>query len=93
MLSREQTFQPSPDVLSREVDGEAVLLDLGSGTYFGLNAVGVRVWQLLEKGSSVGAMTETLLAEFDVAETELAKDLEDLLGELLAKGLVRSPSP
>ena len=35
----------------RDLDGEAVILDLGSGTYFGLNQVGTRVWQLISDGS------------------------------------------
>ena len=40
----------SPDVVFRDLDGEAVILDLVSGTYFGLNEVGTRVWRLVDEG-------------------------------------------
>ena len=42
-----QRLACAPDILSRILDGEAVLLDLASGTYFGLNPVGSRVWELI----------------------------------------------
>ena len=37
----------SPDVAFRDLDGEAVLLNLATGTYFGLNEMGTRMWHLI----------------------------------------------
>lgn len=80
-------FQRSPDVVSRVLDGEAVLLDLASGTYFGLNEVGTRVWELLEQPRTPAELRAALLAEFDVSEDVLARDLEELLGTLETRQL------
>ena len=44
-MTRADKIQISPDVLSQEVNGETVLLDLEGESYFGLNEVGTRVWQ------------------------------------------------
>ncbi len=80
----------SPDVLSRVLEGEAVLLDLASGTYFGLNVVGSRVWELISSGKSLGEVRAALLEEFEVDREVLERDLQDLLKQLLERGLIRS---
>lgn len=78
----------SDNVVAREVGGETMLLDLASGTYFGLDPIGGRFWQLLEEGKSSGEARDVLLAEYDVTPEVLESDLESLLGELAANGLV-----
>jgi len=48
-VSINQTVKLLPDVLSQEVDGETVLLNLNSENYFGLDEIGTRIWQLLQE--------------------------------------------
>ncbi|MGE5154677.1 MAG: PqqD family protein [Bdellovibrio bacteriovorus] len=79
----------SPDVLFQEVGGEALLLDLKGETYFGLDEVGTRIWQLLQDQSSLRSVYETLLGEYQVKPERLESDLLQHLGELAAAGLVR----
>jgi predicted transcriptional regulator len=83
-----QIIQASADVVSRVVEGEAVLLDLASGKYFGLNEVGSRVWELAQNSITVGALFQQLRSEFDVAEETLRTDLDALLADLQAKKLI-----
>jgi hypothetical protein len=82
------TIRLSGDVVTREVGEETMLLDLASGTYFGLNPVGGRFWELLEEGKSPLEARDVLAAEFEVAEAQLDHDLEALLVDLAANGLV-----
>lgn len=91
-LSDDVRLRASDDVAARALDGEAVLLDLASGTYFGLDEVGARVWELVEAGTTVGALRSALLAEFEVEEHVLAADLAHLLADLEQRGLVRRES-
>ena len=88
-LSDDVRLRASDDVAARALDGEAVLLDLASGTYFGLNEVGARVWELVEAGTTLGALRRALLDEFEVEERELTTDLARLLADLEQRGLVR----
>lgn len=81
-------IKASADVVSRIVDGEAVLLDLASGKYFGLNEVGSCVWEALEQDVTVAALQERLLAEFEVDPTTLRADLNELLSDLERRGLI-----
>jgi hypothetical protein len=86
-------LRPSPDVLCRELEGEAVLLDLGSGLYFGLNAVGTRVWQLVEQGTPAEDIAGRIAEEYDAPVDVIARDVARLLDELRARGLLVSGPP
>ncbi len=76
------------DVVVRDLGGEAVLLHLGTSTYFGLDPVGTRIWFCLAKHQSAEAIMPLLLQEFNVDEQQLRLDLEALITQLLAQGLL-----
>ncbi len=77
----------SPDTMLQEIGGEGVILDLVSATYFGLDHVGVRLWQLLQANPALQAASDVLLAEYDVGPVTLEHDLRTLLDQLVAAGL------
>ena len=79
----------SSEVLFQEVGGEAVLLDLASEQYFGLNPVGTRIWDLLDGQPPLGAIQNVLCAEYEVDPTLIGKDLLALADALTRAGLVR----
>ncbi|MCU0836207.1 MAG: PqqD family protein [Chromatiaceae bacterium] len=78
----------SSEVLFQQVASESVLLDLASETYFGLDEVGTRIWQLLQEHSRLRTVYETMLDEYDVEPAQLEQDLLKLIGELADAGLV-----
>lgn len=77
----------SDQVMFQDVGGEAVLLDLASETYFGLNKVGTRVWELLPQ-HNLTAIHATLCEEFDAPPAQIEHDLLTLAGQLAQAGLV-----
>lgn len=77
------------DVIFRELEGEAVILNLESGVYFGLDEVGTRIWQFLVESPRLRDVHRHMLAEFDVAPDTLERDLLAFAAALSAKGLVR----
>jgi len=79
----------SDEVLFRDLDGEAVLLDLHSGKYFGLDPVGTRLWHLLAENGSLAMAYQTLLEEYDVDADRLQSDLLALVDRLVANGLIQ----
>jgi hypothetical protein len=82
-------YAPAPRVLTQDVHGEIVVLDLDSQRYFGLNEVGARTWRLLEAGQSLDDVIESLEAEFDVSPEQLESDLQRLIADLLSAGLLK----
>ena len=87
-LNPTDQFKLSDEVLSQEVNGETVLLDLEGESYFGLNEVGTRIWQLLQSEHSVAGMVDSLSVEYDVSREQLESDVSDLLDKLTEAGLV-----
>ena len=75
-------------VISRQLDGETVMLNLKTGMYFGLDSVATRVWTLIGDHHSLGAVFDVMLAEYDVAAETLRADLLKLVDQLVAKRLV-----
>jgi uncharacterized protein YicC (UPF0701 family) len=88
-IQEEQKVTISPEVLFQEVSGEMVLLDLASESYFGLDAIGARIWGLLESGATVGETLDTLMQEYEVERETLEADVGELLDRLLEAGLIR----
>lgn len=78
----------NPSVIYRELSGEIVLLNLQSGVYYGLDAVGSRIWQLLAQQRKLEDVCAIMLDEFEVPADVLRADVTRLLGELSDKGLV-----
>ncbi len=85
----DRAVRPSPDVRLRALESEAVVLDLKTEHYFGLDEVAARMWAVLEQSSSIGAAYETLRAEFDVDPSQLRADLERFVRELVDRGLLQ----
>lgn len=87
-MDAEKTLTIPDHVMSRQVGDEAVILDLSSGTYFGLDPIGARVWQLLADGANLPQVVTTLLAEYEVAQEQLQQDVQALVDDLVTRGLV-----
>lgn len=80
-----------PDhVKIRELDGEAVLLNLASEKYFGLDEVGTSMINALTSGKTVEEACEALLEQYDADPATLQSDLDQLIQKLLAKGLIQA---
>ena len=75
-------------VMARTVGDETVILDLASGTYYGLYPVGARMWQLMTEGQPLAAVCDTMMDEYEVTREALEGDILRLTEELRAKGLV-----
>ena len=86
-------FVIHPSVICRELSGETVLLNLESGVYYGLDAVGTRVWQLLMQGCTIAGVRDTMIEEYDVAPDVLNADVMRLIGELRDRGIVTPREP
>jgi hypothetical protein len=76
------------DVLVQELAGEAVLLNLKTEQYFGLDDVGARIWRLLIAEPSIQDAFNHLLDTYDVEAEELRRDVTELIEKLVSHGLV-----
>lgn len=91
-LSVDDRVAVNDAIIFKEIDGEAVLLDLERGTYFGLDPVGTRIWHTLVEHGCARPVVVSLLEEFDVSADTLESDIVRLLGELTTNDLIRPQS-
>lgn len=78
----------SPDVLVNETGGEAVLLHLKTERYFGMDAVGTRMWQAITRAESLETAFSELLEEYDVEPEQLRQDFDRWVARLAEAGLI-----
>jgi len=83
------TFVAAGELLSGEFDAETVILDLRTGVYYGLEEAGARIWRLLKSPTSLAALRDALVQEYDVEPRRCERDLRELLDQLVERGLVR----
>jgi hypothetical protein len=88
MRETRRVARVSPSTLYREVQGEAVLLQLDSGEYFGLDGVATRLWQLIVEKGALSAVEHSMLEEFDVDPQRLASDIDRMVDQLAARRLI-----
>ncbi|MBF2017503.1 MAG: lasso peptide biosynthesis PqqD family chaperone [Rivularia sp. T60_A2020_040] len=79
----------APDQISSDLGGEAVILNMKTGVYHGLNEVGARVWDLIEQPKAVKEIKQTLLEEYEVEAEACTNDLFSLLNNLKTAGLIQ----
>jgi hypothetical protein len=79
-----------PDVLVQDLEGEAVLLNLTNGQYYGLDAQSFDVYKSLISLRNVEETHEVLLQKYVVEPERLKADLDDFVARLLENGLLFS---
>ncbi len=84
------------DQVSCDLGGEAAILSIKNGVYYGLDPVGARIWQLIQQPRSVEELRNAVVQEYDVEPERCERDLITLLERLLVEGLIEvqaGPAP
>ena len=84
----DRRLAPSPDAAESAVGDETVLLHLINGTYYGLDAVGTRIWGLLKDGIAASDICRRLADEYGVDVATIEADVRSFLSDLAAQGIV-----
>jgi hypothetical protein len=78
----------SSDAIESRVGEETVILHLGNDTYYGLDALGTRIWELLKAGTPLPAIRDQLAGEYGVGADQVEADMRRFLEDLLAHDLL-----
>lgn len=82
-------LRPSSEVQGTNMDGETVLLDLGTGRYYTLNGVGSVIWEHCTDHHTISDIHAILCDRFDVAPDRSLDDLVTLVNQLIQEGLLQ----
>ncbi len=78
----------SPKQVSCPLGDESAILSLKNSVYYGMNAVGTRVWALLKEPTSVGDVRDAIVEEYDVDAERCGADVLALLEQMKDEGLI-----
>jgi hypothetical protein len=87
-LSEDSCVVASGERVSSVLGDETIILSLADETYYGLNSIGTRIWQLVQEPRRVRDIRDAILDEYDVARETCEHDLLRLLAQLGDKGLL-----
>ena len=88
MIPASALILASSHQVSSDLAGEAVILELNAGEYYGLNRVGAFIWNLIQQPQTVAALREAVLSQFDVERERCERELDGLLNALHAARLI-----
>lgn len=72
----------------RDVDGEIIVLDKASASYFAINKTAVHLWHALEAGTTRGALIAELVSHYEIEESQAAADVDDFVARCRASDLL-----
>jgi hypothetical protein len=78
----------APDVINEVIDGEAIVLHLGTGRYFSARGCGAEVWSWLSASIGVAAVVDALTLTYEAAPEVIAAAVDDFVGYLSQEGLI-----
>jgi Coenzyme PQQ synthesis protein D (PqqD) len=87
-LTTQARYQVSSQVINEVIDGEAVMIDLATGSYYSLNDIGSVIWTFIEAGAAQGEIVDLLAQRYDAPVDEIVRAVGGLLNRLQQEGLV-----
>jgi hypothetical protein len=87
-ITLESTVSQIEDIVASDIDDEKVMMSVEKGQYFGMDPVGSRVWELIEKPIKVSELIDGLLGKYDVDRETCEQDVLAFLEELHEDGIV-----
>ncbi len=82
-------WEINPEVLSSKIDEEAILMSFEAESYFGLDPVGSRIWELLSKQAATeDELVILMMEEYEVSEKTCREDVQKFIDDMSAKKLI-----
>lgn len=88
ILSETSKVVVTKDQVSCDLSGEAAILNLKRGVYFGLNTVGASIWKLIQEPKTLKEIRDFVMEEYDVDSGRCEQDILEILQDLSTHGLI-----
>jgi hypothetical protein len=88
IISSDTIMVAAEGQVSCDLSGEAAILNLKNGVYYGLNPIGAKIWNMLQKPAKINKLRDAILDEYEVEPKQCEQDLLFILQQLITEGLV-----
>ncbi|NBB22957.1 PqqD family peptide modification chaperone [Runella sp. CRIBMP] len=82
-------FIRNNETISGQLNDDLVMVDIEKGSYFSLNSVATRIWELLENPLSSESLYEVLMAEYEVSPEQCRTEVNEYLEKMKELGLIQ----
>jgi len=96
MLTDDSIVVAAPEQFACDLQADLLVLNAASGSYYGLNPLGKRIWQLIQEPTQVSAIRDHLLKEYEVDRERCVGELKTFLDDMAQNGLIEvkgAPAP
>mgnify|MGYP001951798741 CR=1 FL=1 len=87
---RKMRFKISSDVVFHKIGEGVFIYHTQHGTCFGLEGVGMEIWQMICDGKAVDEIIKTICRDYDIHEGKVNRDVESFVNRLLSNKLLES---
>ena len=87
-MTEQTILKRKSGLMTANMNGDAVMMDISTGKYFNLGQTGGRIWELLEEPMTIEKLLRTLTAEYDVSYERCKADTLPFLQKMADKGLL-----
>ena len=84
----ETIIQRNENLLSNNLGEDIVMMDIEKGSYYGLEEVAARIWELTENPASISSICQTLTAEYDVSQEQCSEEVMKFVKDLLNQEII-----
>jgi hypothetical protein len=81
-------YKAVPEHLYCDLNGEAVVLSLANGRYYGMNSVAARIWELVQNACSAIAIEKAILLEYEVEPEVCRQQVSEFIQRMIAEELI-----
>lgn len=74
--------------LYSDLNGDAVILSMKNGKYYGLNEVGRHIWNVIKSPANLKEIQAKILDEYEVDEETCYREVASFLQKMLGEGLI-----
>ncbi len=91
VLRESKSFNVADDILISQIENEAILLHVSTGTYYNLNESSIPFWEALQNKQPLEPVVQQIINEYEVESSQVLNDLQIFLQDLLKFGIINDP--
>jgi hypothetical protein len=95
-LNRNSIVQRDPEIIAAEADQDLVMVNIASGSYYGMSDVARAIWEAIEHPKKVSDLIDDLTSTYNIQKSKCEEETLLFLGDLLTEQLLKvkdGPSP
>ena len=88
VATQHRTIIATRDQVSNDLGDEKIILNMKTGEYYGMNAVGSHVWDMIQESRTVDEVIAALVEKYGIDQERCEHDIMALLKEMSEVGLI-----